>query len=40
MLKRKLVILLAAGALLAGLGVASALADDHQPVQSTTNSTG
>lgn len=37
MLKRKLVVLLAAGALLAGLGVASALAEDHQPSQPTTS---
>jgi hypothetical protein len=39
MLKRKLVIMVAAGALLAGLGVASALADDHQSPQTTTATT-
>jgi hypothetical protein len=35
MLKRKIAILLAGGALIAGIGVASALADDNQPPQST-----
>ena len=39
MLKRKLIVVLAAGALLSGLGVASALADDHQPSQPTTSTT-
>jgi hypothetical protein len=39
MLKRKLVIMVTAGALLAGLGVASALADDHQSPQTTTATT-
>ena len=39
MVKRKLVILLAAGALLAGFGVASALANDHQSSPWTTTAT-
>jgi hypothetical protein len=39
MLKQRLAILFAAGALLAGLGVASAFAEGQQPAQPTTTAT-
>ena len=39
MLKQRIAILFAAGALLAGLGVASAFAEGQQPTQPTTTAT-